>query len=132
MTWQNCGATLPTVPHHFTLLTQVDLALNPERRECMLQGSGGIKTLPQLHVGGKYIGDCAVVQVGDRGGTGGEGGASGAAGVCPSLWLLHRTGNARQSYELASLVLTFPLASPAGPQELIDSDELNAILGITK
>ena len=41
-------------------------------------------------------------------------------------------GAARQYLELASLLQTSPLVHPACPQELIDSNELNAILGITK
>jgi len=41
---------------------EVDLVLNPSRRDAMLAASGGVKSLPQLHVGGKFIGDANTIQ----------------------------------------------------------------------
>lgn len=89
----------------------------------MLQGSGGIKTLPQLHVGGKFIGDCALVQV--------RGTNSPGVAVHHCAWA---SGN------IVIFLLLMPRRHQATamscplpcPQELVDSDELSAILGITK
>lgn len=41
---------------------QVDLAMEPQRRDAMLAGSDGLKALPQLHVNGRYIGSAEDLQ----------------------------------------------------------------------
>ncbi len=38
-------------------LLQVDLSLDPHRRPEMLDGSGGLTKLPQLHINGKLLGE---------------------------------------------------------------------------
>ena len=35
---------------------QVDLSMEPQRREQMVASSGGVRLLPQLHVNGTYLG----------------------------------------------------------------------------
>lgn len=47
-------------------LPQVDLSMEPHRREAMLGGSDGLTALPQLHVNGRYIGSSEDIQA--RGG----------------------------------------------------------------
>lgn len=42
---------------------QIDLAMEPLRREAMLAGSDGVKLLPQLHINGRYIGTAEDIQV---------------------------------------------------------------------
>ena len=44
------------------LPVQVDLAMDPLRREEMVAGSDGSRMLPQLHVNGKFVGDCDDIQ----------------------------------------------------------------------
>eukprot|EP00891_Asterochloris_glomerata_P008694 jgi/Astpho2/8694/Aster-x0818 len=41
---------------------EVDLAMDPLRREEMVAGSDGSRMLPQLHVNGKFVGDCDKIQ----------------------------------------------------------------------
>ena len=42
-----------TVHCIFCSAWQVDLSLNPERRDAMVEAAKGVKTLPQLHVDGE-------------------------------------------------------------------------------
>ena len=43
---------------------QVDLSMEPHRREAMLAGSDGLSKLPQLHVNGRYVGGADDIQAG--------------------------------------------------------------------
>lgn len=54
---------------------EVDLAMEPHRREDMLAGSDGLTTLPQLHVNGCSLGSADELQARSR-----AGGARGPAG----------------------------------------------------
>ncbi|KAL4422326.1 hypothetical protein ABPG75_008523 [Micractinium tetrahymenae] len=41
---------------------EIDLAMEPQRREAMLAGSDGLRSIPQLHVNGRYIGGAEELQ----------------------------------------------------------------------
>lgn len=53
----------PRLPPLFPrLLPQVDLSMEPHRREAMLAGSDGLSKLPQLHVNGRFVGGADEIQ----------------------------------------------------------------------
>lgn len=47
---------------------EIDVGARPDLRAGMTQRAGGRRTVPQIFVDGRYLGDCSAVQAMDRAG----------------------------------------------------------------
>ena len=51
-----CGAAKRLLANKGAEFTEIDVMFDPEQRRRMIEGSGGLKTVPQIFIDGRHIG----------------------------------------------------------------------------